>query len=160
MMFEATTQFKLFIKFTITFVLMMMAPAMSYGEGRYAAIPKQIIYPGEVIQPAMIKMVLVTNPNIRANYASSLAEVSGMVTKRTLLPGRIIPVSSVREAFIVERGQAVQLVYIQGALTITATGTPLEPGIIGDLIRVRNTDTGKILSGTAMADGTVRVLAR
>ena len=33
----------------------------------------------------------------------------------------------------------------------------LQPGAAGDLVKVRNIDSGKILSGTVMADGTVRV---
>jgi flagella basal body P-ring formation protein FlgA len=33
----------------------------------------------------------------------------------------------------------------------------LEPGSAGDLVKVRNIDSGKILSGTVMADGSIRV---
>jgi flagella basal body P-ring formation protein FlgA len=33
----------------------------------------------------------------------------------------------------------------------------LQPGAAGDLVKVRNVDSGKIFSGTVMADGTIRV---
>jgi flagella basal body P-ring formation protein FlgA len=51
----------------------------------------------------------------------------------------------------------VVLVYDNGGLRITAAGTPLADAITGDLIKARNTDTGVILSGTVMADGSILV---
>jgi len=35
----------------------------------------------------------------------------------------------------------------------------LQPGAAGDLVKVRNIDSGKIFSGTVMADGSIRVSA-
>jgi flagella basal body P-ring formation protein FlgA len=48
-------------------------------------------------------------------------------------------------------------VFNGNGLTITAAGTPLENAAIGDFIRVRNIESGVIMSGTVMADGTIRV---
>jgi flagella basal body P-ring formation protein FlgA len=79
------------------------------------------------------------------------------VARRTLLPGRYIPLNSLRDAYIVEQGAPVQVMFVAGALTISATGVTLQPGSAGDLVKVRNIDSGKILSGTVMADGSVRV---
>ena len=44
-----------------------------------------------------------------------------------------------------------------GPLTITASAVSLQPGSPGDLIRVRNVDSGKVLSGTVLANGTIQV---
>jgi flagella basal body P-ring formation protein FlgA len=33
----------------------------------------------------------------------------------------------------------------------------LEPGSAGDVIKVRNMDSGRVFSGIVMADGTIRV---
>ncbi len=43
---------------------------------------------------------------------------------------------------------------------ITAAGSPLQDAAVGELIRVRNIDTGVIVSGTVMADGTIHVVAK
>lgn len=125
-----------------------------------AVIPTQIIYPGDTVDAGFLKTVEVTNKRIRRDYASSVDQVAGMVARRTLLPGRVIPVSSVREPYVVERGSTVTMVYSKDGLTITAPGSPLKPGSIGDLVRVRNLNTGVMVSGTVMADGTVRVVVR
>ncbi len=49
----------------------------------------------------------------------------------------------------------MRIVFTNGPLTITAGGAPLQNAAVGDLIRVRNTDSGIIVSGTVMEDGTI-----
>jgi flagella basal body P-ring formation protein FlgA len=52
------------------------------------------------------------------------------------------------------------LVYDNGGLKITAAGTPLNDGVVGDLIKVRNTDTGVIISGTVRPDSSILVVQK
>lgn len=49
------------------------------------------------------------------------------------------------------------LVFTSGTLVITAMGTPLESGAAGDFIKIRNIDSGIIVSGTVLADGRIQV---
>ncbi|MCA1489373.1 flagellar basal body P-ring formation chaperone FlgA [Sinorhizobium alkalisoli] len=137
-----------------------LSPALAAGERPTAVIPTQTIYPGETLEAGMLEVVDVTNPDITDGYARSLDEVEGKVTKRTLLPGRVILASALREQHAVERGSKALLVFSKGGLTITATGSPLQDAAVGDLIRARNVDTGVIVSGTVMADGTIHVVAK
>lgn len=138
----------------------LLAAEAALAEVRMAVVPKRIIYPGEELQPGQLEEVEVTNPNIARGYAERISAVAGLVTRKTLLPGRIIFVSALREPFAVSRGSTVQLVFDNGMLVIRASGTPLEDAAIGDLIKVRNKDSGVIVSGTVMADGTVHVVAK
>ena len=68
--------------------------------------------------------------------------------------------SSLREPYAVSRGSNVRLTFTIGNLTISAAGTPMVDASIGDVIRVRNLDSGTIVSGTVMADGTIQVVAK
>jgi flagella basal body P-ring formation protein FlgA len=122
-----------------------------------AVVPERTIYPGEELLADMVREVDVTNPNLRAGYAEITSEVLGKVTTRTLLPGRTIPVAALRDSWAVERGKTVQLIFSGNGLTITAAGTPLENAAIGDFIRVRNIESGLIVSGTVMDNGSIRV---
>jgi flagella basal body P-ring formation protein FlgA len=121
-------------------------------------IPNRVIYPGETISAGALKEV-VLKPGKQAPeaVAVTLAELDGKVARRTLLTGRYVPLSSLREAYLVEQGAAVEVVFVSGALTISASAVTLEPGSAGDLVKVRNIDSGKILSGTVMADGSIRI---
>jgi flagella basal body P-ring formation protein FlgA len=126
----------------------------------YAVVPTTIIYPGDTLSASQLQEVEVTNPNLAGDYAKSLSQVEGMVSKRTLLPGRTISVSALREAYTVTRGSSIRLVFSLGAMTISAAGTPLEDGATGQVVRARNMDSGVIVTGTVLADGTVHVRAK
>lgn len=136
------------------------AGSQAVAEMGTAVVPTQIIYPGEVISAGRVEEVDVTNPNLSGGYAQKVAEVSGMVSKRTLLPGRTITMSALREPYAVTRGSAIRLTFAMGTMTISASGTPLEDAAVGDVIRVRNTDSGIIVNGTVMNDGTIQVMAK
>jgi flagellar basal body P-ring formation protein FlgA len=125
-----------------------------------AVVPLQIIYPGEVISAGRVEEVDVTNPNLSGGYAQKVSEVTGMISKRTLLPGRTITLAGLREPYAVTRGTPIRLTFTMGTMTISAGGTPLEDAAVGDVIRVRNTDSGMIVNGTVMADGTIQVMAK
>lgn len=136
-------------------LLALASPALAQ---EIVLIPNRVIYPGETVELSSLREVtLKPGKIIPAAVAILPAELDGMIARRTLLPGRYIPVSSLREAWLVERGAAVQVTFVAGALVISATAVTLEPGAAGDLVKVRNLDSGKVLSGTVMADGSIRV---
>lgn len=137
-----------------------LLPSASLAERPTAVIPTRTIYPGETIDSSRVEVVDVTNPDLADGYIRTLDEIDGKVTKRTLLPGRVILANALREQYAVERGSTVRLVFSNGGLTISAAGSPLQDAAVGELIRARNIDTGIIVSGTVMADGTVHVVAK
>ncbi len=125
-----------------------------------AVVPQQIIYPGQEITFDMVKEVDVVNPNLRPGYAKIVEEVEGFITKKTLLPGRTIPVSALREAYVIERGKNISMVFSNNSMVITAQGVALQNGGLGEVVRARNLDSGVIISGTVMQDGTLRVITQ
>ena len=139
----------------LAFACATQAPATAEELG---VIPTRIIYPGETVAADSLQMARVRpgKPSTIA-FAHDPSELVGKIAKRTLLPGRFVPLASVRDAFLVAQGAAVQVMFVEGGLTISMTAVTLEPGSAGDLVKVRNTDSGAIFSATVMADGTVRV---
>ena len=132
--------------------------ASNQPVGDVVLIPNRVIYPGQTIELTALKQVtLIAGKHKPDAVATQAEELQGKVAKRTLLPGRYIPSTAIREAWLVEQGASVQVFFIAGGLTISATAVTLQPGAAGDLVKVRNIDSGKILSGTVMADGTIQV---
>ena len=76
----------------------IILPANADAGMGYAVVPTTIIYPGDTLSASQLQEVEVTNPNLAGDYAKSVSQVEGMVSKRTLLPGRTISVSALREA--------------------------------------------------------------
>ena len=58
---------------------------------------------------------------------------------------------------VVANGAEVRLVYVDGGLVIVTTGAALQDGGVGEVIKIRNSDSGVTVSGQVQADGTVQV---
>jgi flagella basal body P-ring formation protein FlgA len=132
-----------------------LAPA---AAGEVAVVVNRIVYPGEMIGADTLEEVALRNTRrTSAPIVQALEQAEGKVAKRTLLPGKLIPLTSLREAYVIEAGEPVTVNLMHGGLTISATAIPLQPGALGDMVRLRNADSGKVFTGIVMADGTVRV---
>lgn len=131
------------------------------AEGYMLPVPAVTIYPGDIIQESMLKERDFP-PNFRGRMAVVEAPLAliGKTARRTLLPGEAIPVNAVDDPKIVTRGVPTQVVFEENGLTITTLGSPLQSGSLGEQIRVRNIDTGRIILGVVQADGRVRIGAQ
>ncbi|MCV0393749.1 MAG: flagellar basal body P-ring formation protein FlgA [Rhizobiaceae bacterium] len=138
-------------------IAVLAAPVPAAAEN-VVAIVNRTIYPGETIPSGALEEVELKRAlKSREAVATTISDLEGRVARRTLLPRRLVPLSSVRDAWLVERGKSVRVVFEAGKLSISTNAVPLESGGSGDLIKVRNIDSGAIFTGTVMADGTVRV---
>lgn len=134
----------------------LAAPAAHAEE--MAVVVNRTVYPGETVQSDMLEEVAFRrSKKPMAPVVQDMADAQGKVAKRTLLPGRLIPAGWLREAYLVESGKLVLVVFSQGGLTISMKAVPLESGSAGAAVKLRNPDSGKVFSGVVMADGTVRV---
>ena len=150
---------KILIQIIGMFLLTFLGVSTTFAQPT-AVVPNAIIYPGQTISADMVREVEVINPNLRPGYAKVVIEVDGMVTKRTLLPGRIIPVSVLREAYIIERGKIVSLVFQSGNMLLRAQAVALQNGMMGEVIPARNIDSGITVSGIVMQDGSLRAMVQ
>lgn len=133
-----------------------LSPAKASGE--QIVIVTGVIYPGQEITPEVAKEVTLVRPlRSRAQVARTASEIIGKVAQRTILPRRAIPVGALRDPFLVEAGEPVRTVYSNGGLSIVMTGVALVSGALGSTVRVRNPDSGRIVTGTVRPNGTVLV---
>jgi flagella basal body P-ring formation protein FlgA len=143
--------------FLLLIATFLSAMPLAQAE-EFVVVVNRIVYPGETVATDAIEEVpFVRTGRISQPIVMRRGEIEGKVARRTILPGRLVPSGALREPYLVEAGAPVVVLYVQGALTISATAVPLQPGSAGDMVRLRNVDSGKIFTGTVMADGTVRV---
>ncbi|WP_295807330.1 flagellar basal body P-ring formation chaperone FlgA [uncultured Nitratireductor sp.] len=136
----------------------IVATGLSAAAQEQAVVSTRVIYPGETIAiDALDEVVLRRPPRGNTAIARMLEDIDGKVARRTLLPGRLIPVSYVRDAYLVETGSPVTVTLSEGALTISLRAVPLQAGAAGDMIRLRNIESGRTFMGVVLADGTVQV---
>lgn len=133
------------------------APPADAGQVQLP-VPRITIYPGQVIEKAMlVDRAFRTNGGDPVAAIPSDASLVGKVAKQTLLPGKPIYSEQLREPHAVTQGQAALVIFQSGALTITGSAIALQSGATGDVVSVRNADSGRIIKGTVGADGAVHV---
>jgi flagella basal body P-ring formation protein FlgA len=137
--------------------LVAAAPATLAQPGA-APTPRIVIYPGEVIGDDMLDDAPPVDPG---GHAGAIAEtrslVVGKMARRTLLPGRPIPLAAIDNPRLVAIGAQVRIVYFDGGLQIVTSGAALQDGAAGDFVKVRNSDSGIVVSGVVQPDGAVRI---
>jgi flagellar basal body P-ring formation protein FlgA len=130
----------------------------SRAASRGLPVPVQVIYPGDRISDAMLADSQDPAPGAPLpNVLWDRADLVGKVARRTLLPGRPIPSIAVEEPRAVSTGAQVTLIYEQEGVSIATTAQALQNGYVGQVVQVRNLDSGLVVSGAVRADGSVVV---
>lgn len=93
----------------------------------------------------------------RYPMAASRSTLVGKVAKRMLVAGNPIPTFAVMEPKLVTRGTAATVIFEEGGLSIRGVAMPLDSGVAGASVRLKNIDSGHVITGIVQADGTVKV---
>ncbi|MEP9375422.1 flagellar basal body P-ring formation chaperone FlgA [Aquabacter sp. CN5-332] len=121
-------------------------------------VPNVTIHVGEIITDAMLQDRSYSSALIeRYSVATNRASLIGRVAKRVLVAGNPIPANAVGSAKVITRGVAATIVFEEGGLSIRAVGMPLESGTTGAVIRLKNLDSGQVITGIVQSDGSVKV---
>ena len=137
---------------------MLLCSGLSMAAGIELPVPNITLYPGDVIGDNVLDdHTFPVRPGQGMAVYKQREGLVGKIARRTLLPGKPIPLNSVREADLISQGKMVTIIFQQGGLTITGQAVPLQAGRVGDLLSLRNADSGAIVKGIVQADGTVRV---
>lgn len=120
-------------------------------------VPRNVIYAGQFIDQSLLRprSVPASYPD-RANVFASTDHLVGMVARTTLLPGRPIALNQVSEPDAVQVNRPAIMRYESHGLTITSEVLPLNSAKAGALVRARNIHSGVVVTGIAMADGSIR----
>lgn len=90
---------------------------------------------------------------------TTAAELKGKWTKRSINKGQILSTGLLEEIPAIINGQGVSILYRMSNMEITAAGTALEAGYKDETIKVRNTQSGRIISCAIIDSQTVQVSA-
>lgn len=86
---------------------------------------------------------------------SDIESVAGKASQRPLRAGQVVQKRLLAEATIVKRGDVVQIEARRGPVQVSASGEALEAGRRGDVVRVRNTTTSKVIRARIVDAGVV-----
>lgn len=136
----------------------ILAGANAEETGRTVFVPRAVIYPGDRITDAtLIERELLVSPDNPPVFGEREQDLLGKVARRTLLPGELIPETGVRAEDLVKQGRTYKLTYNSKFVSIVGVGVPMQSGSAGEIINVRNPETGIIIKARVEPDQSLAV---
>jgi len=112
---------------------------------------------GERVYPWQVSKEEVYLEGCQRWSVASPEEFVNFITLRRIAKGSPLERSSLRKEPLVKRGEEVNVVFREGNLEISFTGKALDNGFLGDTVRVLSANTGKVLKGRVISEGSVLV---
>lgn len=109
---------------------------------------------GTVLSLDNLAVKYIDSHSIRGSVLESMATIIGAKAKRNIARGRAIYTKNI---CLVCSGENVTIKASSGSFSVKATGVALSNGSLGDQVRVRNTRSGKVISGRVSAINNVEI---
>jgi flagella basal body P-ring formation protein FlgA len=94
---------------------------------------------------------------VRTGMATTIADVVGRQSRRTIGEGQTVPLSDLAAAAAVKRNEQVVVELVHGGLTLTVAGRALADAALGQTVSVLNPSSRQVIEGEAVGPGRVRV---
>ena len=132
-------------------------PAQVMPESRMVLVAVSNLAPGQPLQPEMFKLEKMDADKVNNSYLLESTSLTGLELLRSLRAGEPVRNVDVRPAIMVKKGELVQLtVGRPGEFQISARLEAMQDGRLGEQIKLRNAESGRILSGFVTGKGLVK----
>lgn len=108
-------------------------------------VPRRAIAPGDVIRKDDLEVIRVREDRVVRDAVSDPRRLVGTTPRQRLRAGEPVRDGDTHPPVIVERNSAVTIVLQTGSMTLTAQGRAAEDGAKGDVIRVMNLQSKKVV---------------
>lgn len=141
---QDSNHWKLFVPINVEVLKTVLLSKQALKRG--TALNEDNFYPAEM-NAQKLKQGFFTNPK----------ELLGLVCKKDIPPDTPLNPYNVELAKVVLKGQEVSISASRGSLSVNMKGTALSDGCIGDVIKVKNTSSKKIIEAQVLGDQKVKV---
>lgn len=149
---------KYLLALAVSAAALLAAPAAALAEMRDIPVPAAVVYAGDQIAQGMLVDKQFSVPDAAAgNYVLSRQQIEGLYAKRTLLPGKPIPLAYLKFKDTVVQGVLTKAIFEKNGLVISTFLIPLQSGVEGQLIDARNPEYGRTVKALVKSDGTLQV---
>ena len=129
------------------------------GVSRRVVVASQGLRAGSMATRDLLRELDVPSQGLDAQVLASIKDVENSEMVRDVQPGVPIRSYDIRRAVVVKQGQSVMLTVGQGnGFSITARVEAMQDGKIGDQIRLKNPDSGRLLTGIVTGPNAARGL--
>lgn len=115
----------------------------------------RVIERGQTIAAEQLQLQEVNVGRASRGFYNSLDEVVGQGAKRRVRAGQLIAPNLLAAPLLIRRGQQVTIIASQDGISASATGEALANGREGEVIRVRNLGSQKVIEAQVVEEGVV-----
>lgn len=108
-------------------------------------VARRVIPPGEIVSPSDFAVEMKTARRNRTPARVEIGELAGLESRATVRAGQPVARDLFKRPVLVEPGALATLVVRGPAFSIKTIVDPLEPGVLGQEIRVQNTETRQVV---------------
>lgn len=126
-------------------------------EWRLMPVASRPLKKGAIVSGQDIELTRINGTSVGRDAIENLSDLVGQSLTRDIGQGEMFRATAMTVTPIVKAGSKVTLLFRQGLLEATASGTALENGVANQEIKVRNEGSKKIVLGRAVEPGIVAV---
>jgi len=115
--------------------------------------------PGAVIRDRDVEWKVVRADRVGRNVVRDPVNLVGMSPRRPIRASEPVLGNELREPILVAKNSLVTIRLQTARMVLTARGRAMEPGAQGDVIRVVNTKSNRVISANVIEPGTVEVIS-
>lgn len=112
---------------------------------------------GEIISPSDLQVQRVAARTVATDVIADYSKIVGLEAMRTIGSGDSFRFSSIAIPPLIKRGAKVTMLHKTPIFEITASGFALEDGIDGQMIKIRNEVSNKVVVGKVSDNGLILV---
>lgn len=121
-------------------------------------MPKEAIERGQIVEANLLMMKKYNISNQHGDLIFNADDVAGMTAKRTLSAFKPITLSQLQQPLLVKRDQDVTIISQIGEITAQTSGVAMKNGYKGDVIKVRNAESQRVISAAVEDTGIVKAI--
>lgn len=123
---------------------------------RPLAVASRNLVRGDVVSASDISIEVVNISQLRQGYLARRENIIGQELQRPMNKGEAFRGSILDAPLVIKRGDAVHIEIQAGTIAVNSTGIAMANGRIGQRIRVRNSQSERIVSAEVVEAGKVR----
>ena len=120
-------------------------------------VAKRALIKGSRITDEDLQQVEMDAQRLKQGYFTDKQQLVGLISKQNISPNSPLSPYNIELAKLIHKGEQVAIIATDNHLTISMDGIALNEGVLGDLIKVKNKSSHKIVEAQVSGKKQVKI---
>lgn len=142
--------------FTLTAVFAYSLTASAQENAKIVTVKMQVDR-GGMVNINNLKLIDYNRKKVPNSLITKIEDAEGLQALRTLRPGMQLRYSYLREKPMIVKNKTIKVIYNVPGIQLVSDAQALQDGQKGDIIKIKNIKSNKILTAEVIKENTVKV---